>query len=197
MTDENNKHQIQQNLESLQTQYHGNKVYMNHWAYIAPQKIVMGYEYVTCQGKTKRKVQCSYYIPIESILNKLLNIRHIHEWFCTSNSQISNQNIWCDINHGSSIAQNPYFIGNEYTAKLILFYDDCKFCNHTGARTKKHAMGFVYITFSDIPPMNRSSYSSVFLLTVAKTRNIKKFGLGNLLKSFIVSLHELDTGIEL
>ena len=51
---------------------------MNHWAYIPPQKIVMGYEYVTCQGKTKHKVQCGYYIPIESILNKLLNIRHIY-----------------------------------------------------------------------------------------------------------------------
>ena len=67
-----------------------------------------------------------------------------------------------------------------------------------GARTMKHAMGFVYVTFLDIPPpMNRSSYSSVFLLAVAKMRNIKKFGLGNLLKSFIVSLHELDTGIQL
>ena len=195
MTDENNKDQIQQHLESLQTQYCQNKVYMNHWSHIPPQKIVMGCEYVTCQGKTKRKVQCSYYIPIESILKKLLNITHICEWFCTSHRQISNQNIWCDINHGSSIAQNPYFVGNEYTAKLILFYDE--FCNPIGARTKKHAMGFVYVTFSDIPPINRSSYSSVFLLAVVKTRNIKKFSLGNLLKSFIVSLYELDTGIQL
>ena len=45
--------------------------------------------------------------------------------------------------------------------------------------------------------MHRSSYSSVFLLAVARTRNIKKFGLGNLLKRFIVSLQELDTGIQL
>ena len=44
--------------------------------------------------------------------------------------------------------------------------------------------------------MNRSSYSSVFLLAVARTRNIKKFGLGNLLKNFILSLNELDKGIQ-
>ena len=43
--------------------------------------------------------------------------------------------------------------------------------------------------------MNRSTYSSVFLLAVARMRNIKKFGLGNLLKNFILSLKELDTGI--
>ena len=58
-------------------------------------------------------------------------------------------------------------------------------------------MGFLYITFSDIPPINRSTYSSVFLLAVARTRNIKKFGLGKLLKNFIVSLKELDIGINL
>ena len=154
----------------------------------------MRYEYRTSQGKTSRKVQYGYYIPIERILEKMLHIPHVGEWFRTSNMQNHNRNIWSDINHGSCIAQNPYFVGQSYTAKLILFYDDCEFCNPIGARTKKHAMGFVYVTFSDIPPMNRSSYSSVFLLAVAKTRNIKKFGLGKLLKRFTVSLCELDTG---
>ena len=124
----------------------------------------------------------------------MLHIPHIREWFRTSNLQFNNRNIWSDINDGSCIAHNPYFVGRPYTAKLILFYDDCEFCNPIGARTKKHAMGFVYVTFSDIPPMNRSSYSSVFLLAVAKTKNIKKFGLGKLLKRFTVTLRELDNG---
>ena len=197
MTDETNKNLIQQHLDTLQTQYRRNKVYMNHWAYIPPEKIVMGYEYVTYQGKTIRKVQYGYYIPIESILKNLLKISHIREWFRTSNMQNQTKKFWTDINDGSCIAQNPYFLGQNYTSKLILFYDDCEFCNPIGARTKKHAMGFVYVTFSDIPPMNRSSYSSVFLLAVAKTRNIKKFGLGQLLKRFTVSLCELDTGIQI
>ena len=151
MTDETNKNIIQQHLEALQTQYGRNKVYMNHWAYIPPEEIVMGYEYVTCQGRTIRKVQCGYYIPIESILRNLLHITHIREWFRTSNMHISTPKIWSDINHGSCIAENPYFVGTEYTAKLIMFYDDCEFCNPIGARTKKHSMGFVYVTFSDIP----------------------------------------------
>ena len=169
---------------------------MNHWAYIPPQKVVMGSEYITFQGKTIRKVQCGYYIPIERILINLLNIAHVCEWFQNSNMEISKHKIRSDINDGTCIAKNNYFVGKEYTAKLILFYDDCEFCNPIGARTKKHTMGFIYVTFADILPMNRSSYSLVFLLAVARTRNIKKFGLGNLLKNFILSLNELDKGIQ-
>ena len=39
MTDETNKNLIQQHLDTLQTQYRRNKVYMNHWAYIPPEKL--------------------------------------------------------------------------------------------------------------------------------------------------------------
>ena len=136
LTNDRNKTIIQQHIHSLKTQYGRNKVYMRHWAYIPPQKIVMGSEYITSQGKTIRKLQTGYYIPIETLLKNLLTIPHVRKWFKNSNKKIGTNKIRADINDGNCIAKNNYFVQEEYTAKIILFYDDCEFCNPIGARTK-------------------------------------------------------------
>ena len=152
LTNDRNKTLIHQHFQSLQTQYCHTKLYMNHWVSIPPQKVIMGSEYITFQGKMIRKVQCGYYIPIEKILINLLSIAHVHEWFQNSNMDIGRHKIRSDINNGTCIAKNNYFVRKEYTAKLILFYDDCEFCNPIGPELRNTQWGS-YMLHSQTSPL--------------------------------------------
>ena len=57
-------------------------------------------------------------------------------------------------------------------------------------------LGMFYFTLLNIPPQYRSQSQNIFLLAVAKTKDLKQFGLEQLLYDFISSVKLLrDEGV--
>ena len=168
-------------------------LYKKMWSYVEPEKIYLGKEYKTIKGFPRKVNMYGYYIPIEKVIQAIMHSCHVLH--CIENPHYSRDNIMRDFCDGNYIRGSEYFKANPEALQIILFYDDAEFCNPIGHRTRKHSMGLFYWTLGNFPPSCRSSYSSIFLLAVAKTKHLKKWGIGNLLVDFISTMQKMDTGI--
>lgn len=184
----------QETLGQMCSQAKRATLYKRMWSYVEPEKIFLGKEYKTIKGRPRKVNQYGYYIPIDKVIQVLLHSTNVLYWI--ENDHFSDDDIMRDFCDGTYIRTNPYFQAHPEALQIILFYDDAEFCNPIGHRTKKHSMGLFYWTLGNFPPSHRSSYSSIFLLAVAKTKHLKKWGLNNLLCRFISTLKRLDTGIK-
>ena len=184
----------QETLAQMSSQAKRATLYKRMWSYIEPQKIFLGKEYKTVKGRPRKVNQYGYYIPIDKVIQAVLHSTNVLNWI--ENDHFSHDDIMRDFCDGTYIRNSPYFQAHPEALQIILFYDDAEFCNPIGHRTKKHSMGMFYWTLGNFPPSRRSCYSSIFLLAVAKTKHLKKWGLHNLLSSFIITLQRLDTGIQ-
>ena len=183
----------QETLAQMSSQFKRGNLYKRMWSYVEPEKIYLGKEYKTIKGQPRKMNMYGYYIPIEKVLQAIMHSNSVLN--CIENPHHSQDDIMRDFCDGNYIRSSPYFIQNPEALQIILFYDDAEFCNPIGHRTKKHSMGLFYWTLGNFTPSCRSSYSSIFLLAVAKTQHLKKFGIGNLLVNFISTMQQLDRGI--
>ena len=192
---EGNRNKALQSFSCLSSQHRRTKVYMSMESYVPPDKVFLGKVYVTKNGRTSRNSVYGYYVPIEKVLRTILHSSTVMD--SVMNPHSSTDDIMRDFCDGAIISNDNYFQQNPSALQIILFYDDAEFCNPIGHRTKKHSMGLIYWTIANLHPKLRSTYSSIFLLAVAHTKYIKKFGLKNLLVNFIATLKDLDLGIVL
>lgn len=183
----------EETLSQMSSQSKRGTIYKRMWSYIEPQKIFLGKEYRSIKGRPRKVNQYGYYIPIEKVIAAVMHSNSVLN--CIENNHCSNDDIMRDFCDGSYIRNSEYFQRNSEALQIIMFYDDAEFCNPIGHRTKKHSMGLFYWTLGNLPPSCRSTYSSIFLLAVAKTKHLKKWGIGNLLVDFLGTLQRLDQGI--
>lgn len=193
MKTEEQREAADQILCQMSTQSKRGNLYRRMWSYIEPERMFLGKEYKTINGRPRKTNMYGYYIPIEKVLQAIMHSTDVLNWI--DNSHYSQDGIMRDFCDGSFIRNSEYFQRNPQALQIILFYDDAEFCNPIGHRTRKHSMGLFYWTLGNFPPSCRSSYSSIFLLAVARTKHLKKWGLGNLLMNFIRTMETLDSGL--
>ena len=183
----------QETLSQMSSQSKRGTLYKRMWSYIQPERMFLGQQYKSINGRPRKVNMYGYYIPIEKVVEAVMHSTHVLD--CIENPHNSRDGIMRDFCDGNYIRTSKYFQNNPEALQIILFYDDAEFCNPIGHRTKKHSMGLFYWTLGNFPPSYRSTYSSIFLLAVAKTQHLKKWGIGNLLVNFISTMQKLDMGI--
>ncbi len=101
----------------------------------------------------------------------------------------------CD---GTYIREHTVFQQNENAMQIILNHDDMEIVNHLGTHVKKHKLSMFYYSLANIPPQFRSKLSSIQLIAIAKSRDIRKFGVKTLLRDFLNTLNDMQQkGIEI
>ena len=73
----------------------------------------------------------------------------------------------------------------------IAFYDELELCNPLGTHVKKHKLGIVLFTLSNIHPRHRSSLKATHLVIAATMPVIEKHAIDKILEPFIADLNVL------
>ena len=108
--------------------------------------------------------------------------------------------------HNDSIMRNcidgdyyrkDYFFSSNYgndghKIGIILNLDDVCLVNPLYVRAKTYKYCMIYYTIAEIPQEFRSKLSSIFLLACVKTNHVKKYGVRQILKDFIMGMKELE-----
>lgn len=78
--------------------------------------------------------------------------------------------------------------------QIILNTDDIEIVNPLGSHVKKHKLTMFYYTLGNIPPQFRSKLTTSQLLAVARTVDLKRFGVDKLLNDFVDCINTLGNG---
>ncbi|XP_028419163.1 uncharacterized protein LOC114544868, partial [Dendronephthya gigantea] len=101
------------------------------------------------------------------------------------NPHFSCDGVLRDVMDGDFFKSHPVFSLHSDALQLLGYYDDLEIANPLGSKAKIHKIGVFYFVLGNIRPMFRSSIRSIQLIAIAKTKDIKSFGIDNLLMPFI------------
>ena len=161
---------------------------------VTPEKTLLGSKYVDCNGRQRKLVKkFGYFIPLLKLLETLIKIPQIQR-FIQEDHMSTSENMK-DVCDGHYIKSHELKQERDIFIQLIMSYDDLELQNLLRSN-KTHKLGMFYFTLLNIPPQYRSQLHNIFLLAVAKTKDLKQFGLEQLLHDFISSVKLLrDEGI--
>lgn len=149
---------------------------------------------VRAQLETRKKLT-GCFIPFKEQLQALLRLPEIAK-FVTQNHS-SQTDIMEDVCDGTYLQKHKLFKSEKIFLQIVLSYDDLELQNPLRSNTT-HKLGMFYFTLLNIPPQYRSQLHNIFLVGIARAKNLKGVGLGRLLADFLGQLKLLRTeGIDM
>jgi hypothetical protein len=138
------------------------------------------------------KLPTGDYVPFLKNVEQLLNSNIVLS--DVMKGHISTDGIMRDICDGNYCKSHALF-GQDHTAlQVIAYYDDVEVVNPLGSKRKKHKVGCFYYVLANLLPARRSVIEAVQLIAVAKTKDIRSYGVGFLLQPFLDEINVLSTG---
>ena len=159
----------------------------------APQDIPFGEPFYTDQftGSKRRKVRKVdhfYYVLLLDALKKLLSNYEIQSEINPHATNSTELKDFCD---GLHFKTHPLFSANPTALQLIAYYDELEVVNPIGSYTRKHKLGCLFFTLSNIRPQYRSTLTAINLIAVAKYKDICTYGIDKYLSPFVDDLKKL------
>jgi hypothetical protein len=162
---------------------------------VPPVKILLGSKIVRKNGTSLLKKRCGYYIPLKELVEKLLCLPEM--WKHLTKHHESQSEIMKDICDGDFVKQHKLSREGRPFLQLILSFDDVEIQNPLRSNAL-HKLSMFYVTFANIPPQYRSKLQNIFLLAIARSKDLKSFGLDRLLGDFVSTVDTLrETGINI
>ena len=154
---------------------------------IPPEKCLLGSKYVQRIGGRGQKLvkKFGYFIPLIKLLHKLVKIPQVEHFIL--NDHVSHNEFMQDVCDGSYIKSHNLMLQGEIFLQFVISYDDLELQNPLRSN-KTHKLGMFYFTLLNIPPQYRSQLNNIFLLALGRMRDIKQFGLDQILHDFISSV---------
>lgn len=136
------------------------------------------------------------YVPILKSLLQVLSRKEIQDLMLYNGASQSNgETQYRAFSDGMYYKTNELFSGEDPTIAIIFYIDDFEICNPLGTSRKKHKVTAVYWVLADVPALLRSSLTSIFLATLCKAEDVRRFGYSTVLEPLLkdlVSLEEED-----
>ena len=134
------------------------------------------------------------YIPIKETLSSLLSKEDVRAYIHNAESDQKTVNSFLS----GSYAKNNNFFKMKNALQIELYVDDYQIVNPLGNKTKKHKICAFYFSIGNIPVKFRSRLYTLQLLLLTKSRNVRKYGMASVLRSFVEDMKSLETeGISL
>ncbi|XP_078487842.1 uncharacterized protein LOC144745800 [Ciona intestinalis] len=186
-------------FDNLMSPYKQEKYYREHFNYTEPQEITIG---KTCslidhgsERVASNKSHFIYYIQLNKTIKALFQKKTFRDLLESTQAPHDDDTLM-DFEDGQLSKNHPIF-KDKHNLRVVLYFDDVELCNPLGSKSGTHKLGLFYFTILNIPPMYRSKLPSIFLIAVAYTRDIKKFGIDTVLLPIVNDLNNLSsTGIE-
>ena len=108
---------------------------------------------------------------------------------------VSGSEIMTDVCDGTYIKSHPLTVQGDIFLQFVISYDDLELQNPLRSN-KIHKLAMVYFTLLNIPPQYQSQLNNIFLLALARTKDVKHFGFDQLLHDFLSNVKILrDEGV--
>ncbi len=183
-------------FSNISTDHNRHKYYQTHCKLISPEEVLVGSESKTVNGETREIKKLGYYVPFKESIQALLQLPEVLR--AVQTSHYSQNDMMHDICDGTFIREHTVFQQNVNALQIILNHDDMEIVNPLGTHVKKHKLSMFYYSLANIPPQFRSKLSSIQLVAIAKSRDIRKFGVKTLLQDFLNTLNDMQQkGIEI
>ena len=143
-------------------------------------------------GSKRRRVLTNdtfYYVPLDESLKQLVS--HPDVALEISRSNKSTDGLLRDFCDGTA-CRDHVELCNPGTLQLIAYFDEIEICNPLGSSAKKHKVGVFLYTVGNLRPKFRSSLRSIILFAVAKSTDIKQYGIDSILKPFIRDINRIS-----
>lgn len=134
-------------------------------------------------------VRSFLYVPLLQTLEQLLKNAELRAEVETNHQRHDSfLNDFCD---GSFVKAHPLFSVCENALQIIAYFDELEVTNPIGSYVNTHKLGCLFFTLGNIKPAYRSTFKAIFLVAVARTKDIEEYGIDAFLKPFVEDLKEL------
>lgn len=154
------------NKGPLSTSYKRSQYFKEHFYLVEPT------EYLLSVGE-RRSFQ---YVPILKSLHEVLKKKEIQYLLSQTSETDGSETQYKSFHHGTNFKNNKLLSVESPVISLILYVDDFEVCNPPGTSRKKHKITAVYWVLANVPPLLRSSLTSIYLAILCKSDDIKRFG---------------------
>ena len=189
---------VEKDFLDFQSNHKRMTLYGDVFGYVKPVGITLGYKLKKIKGQIKRVSRIGYYIPFLDTLQQLLNLPEVQHFISHPHQSVTD--MMYDICDGTAVRNHNILRQNPGALVFIISCDDIEIVNPIGVHTKKHKLTMFYWTLANIPPEHRSRLTSIQLLAVAKTEDLKfvRMGRMKLLQDFINAINALGgRGVQL
>lgn len=173
----------------------------NNVYYVAPEEIPVGHRWETKFNRStgdykKIIVQNRFiFIPITQTIKKLFLNIHFRSLFKehqeSHNCETSVYKYPCC---GSSFQSLPEKVKKNSFLQLQLYYDDFEVAKVLGSKVIIHKIGAMYFNFHNVPNIIKSNLSSIFLVALFYTNDIRNsFNLNHILAPVVSDIKILET----
>ena len=76
-----------------------------------------------------------------------------------------------------SIYKNHPVLEHPDALQIVGYYDELEVCNPFGSNVKKHKLGLIFFTMTNLNPQYRSNFKGIFLSTVVNVTVIEELEL--------------------
>ncbi|XP_045030405.1 uncharacterized protein LOC116935148 [Daphnia magna] len=184
----------------LQTQYSQNKFFVRQFRMILPQTITLPVgpkDYGRHRtGKSQHYKEKEYiYIPLLLQLEKYLNFADVSEAISKPKDNLSN--IYAHFEDGLYFQGNIFFQSHPDALQLLVYIDECGMTGDRGNRSKKNKLVFVYGCLGNLERKHRSSFKSMFVISIFHNTVMTRFGLNVLLRPLVDDIKKLELGVNM
>lgn len=167
----------------LSTSYKRREYFKEHFSVVEPIEYMLS-------AREQRSFQ---YVPILKSLHEVLKKKEIQDLLTSSNeADSSSESQYKSFQDGTHFKNNTLLSENNPAISLILYVDDFEVCNPLGTSRKKHKITAVYWVLANVPPLLRSSLTSIYLAILCKADDIKKFGYSAVFEPMLKDLASLE-----
>ena len=140
-----------------------------------------------------REQRSFQYVPIFKSLHEVLKKKDTQDLLTHSfEADSSSETQYKSFHDGTNFKNNTILSENNPSIYLILYVDDFEVCNPLGTYRKKHKITAVYWVLANVPPLLRSSLTSIYLAILCKADDIKRFGYSAVLHPLLKDLASLE-----
>lgn len=175
------------NLEAFGSEHMRKSFYKTAFNHVEAKEVAIGGS--NCEMAT------GWYVPFKEMLVAILNLPEMTGYL---KPQVPNcGEVLKDYIGGQFLRKHEFADPTVNFLQVILAYDDLELQNPLRSN-KSHKLGMVYFTLGNIPPKWRSKLKSIFLVAIARSRDIRVHGLKGLLRNFLCDMTELrSTGVHM
>lgn len=182
-------------MTTFSTERRREQFYKSNCLYVEPREVVLGHRNVNVHGRVKCIHDHGYIVPLKDLLQSLIQMPEVFHFIDNPHTSLS-QNMF-DICDGNYVRNHTLFRAERGAFQIVLYTDDLEIVNPLGTHTRVHKITVFYVMFANIPPEDRSRLSSIYVIAIAKTVQLKRHGMKHILKDFIETVNELSSnGIE-
>lgn len=183
--------QSEQLFESFSSQYLRDQFYTQECRLLHSEAVHLGTKVKRTSNGLKTVHHYGRIVPFQKNIEALLNMPEV--WHYVQNQHRSTDGLMRDYCDGSHIKSNPLFQQHPTALQILMSHDDFEIVNPLGSHVKKHKIAMFYFTLANIPPQHRSKLTAIQMLCLAKSKDLRMFGIDKLLNDFVCTVREMQS----